>query len=56
MDEDECVYCGTIVPEVDVPEVDDEEAWEGLACFHAPGCEWVLTRAHRREFDPNRRY
>jgi hypothetical protein len=45
----ECVYCGRDAELVPVPAVDDDDAWEALAADHAPGCEWIRTRAHRRE-------
>jgi hypothetical protein len=45
--ETECIYCGRAVIEHDVPAVDDDEAWEDLRLAHAPGCEWIVTRAHR---------
>ena len=59
----ECIYCGyEIEGEVDdqgvamdpVPAIDDDDAWRDIAQHHADDCEWVLTRAHRRE--PKRGY
>lgn len=47
----ECAYCNAeIVGDPDttpVPAVDDDEAWEELACQHAADCEWIETRAHQ---------
>jgi hypothetical protein len=37
-------------PEV-VPAVDDSDAWQGIATAHSVDCEWVLTRAHRVNFE-----
>lgn len=46
----ECAYCSEMVSELDsVPPVDDDEAWDVIAKEHDSDCEWVLTRAHRRE-------
>ena len=49
-----CCYCGgelgyTIDPDSDsAPAADDDAAWEREAKTHLPNCEWVCTRAHRR--------
>lgn len=32
-----------------VPEVDDEAEWTRLAAQHHLDCEWIQSRAHRRE-------
>lgn len=46
----ECAYCGGDVTETyDIPAPDDSAAWARLAADHAADCEWVATRAHRRE-------
>lgn len=48
----ECLYCGQMVKLEDsgeVPAQSDDEAWERIAANHAPDCEWVTSRAHRRE-------
>ena len=42
-----CAYCYCEVSSLDVPSVDDDDAWELLAEEHEAHCEWVLTRAHR---------
>jgi hypothetical protein len=50
---EECAYCGTEIVGADmgrVPELDDDEAWERIAAEHAPDCEWIATRAHRRDY------
>ena len=48
-----CQYCGRDIeiPESvpNVPDVHDHAAWSQLATEHAPGCEWVVTLAHRRD-------
>lgn len=49
MDEEECMYCGAVVPVEEPPKVGDDEEWRRLAVVHNWGCEWVETRAHRRE-------
>ena len=47
----ECHYCGYDAPEIDaVPDVNDDEAWLALEADHDPDCEWICTRAHRRDF------
>lgn len=44
----ECAYCGMDQWYlVETPALDDDETWETLARGHAPGCEWIVTRAHR---------
>lgn len=49
----ECTYCSRDVPAAGtdkaVPALDDDDAWDALAHHHARGCEWVVTRAHRRD-------
>jgi len=46
-----CIYCGLDTPELqEVPAVDNDEAWERLALEHEAGCEWIATRAHRRDY------
>jgi hypothetical protein len=50
---EECAYCGANIVGSDVgrvPAVDDDEAWERLAAEHDPECEWIATRAHRRDY------
>lgn len=48
----ECLYCGADTKERDpVPSVGDDEAWGRLAAEHRAGCEWIQTRAHRRDPD-----
>lgn len=44
----ECAYCHQQVS-VGVPDAHDDDAWVDLALAHRDDCEWVLTRAHRRE-------
>ena len=49
-----CIYCGETITgsEQDpVPHDSDDEAWAAIEDKgeHMPGCEWVRTRAHRRE-------
>jgi len=47
-----CMYCDLDIEETSdtlVPGVRDDEQWAELAKEHAPDCEWILTRAHRRE-------
>jgi hypothetical protein len=46
-----CAYCNMPVrPGDSVPKADDD-AWEDIAtnAGHADDCEWVRTRAHRRD-------
>jgi hypothetical protein len=49
----ECCYCGAIVPGCEscpnAPPADHDGAWEALAELHNAGCEWIRTRAHRRD-------
>lgn len=45
-----CIYCDELSSDLSVPAVDDDEAWKTIALNHAPGCEWVETRAHRIRF------
>ena len=46
-----CVYCNRVnVFDPTVPLASDDAAWDKLAKSHAPGCEWVRTRAH--QLDP----
>ena len=45
-----CVYChANGLLDEPVPAEDDDAAWERMATEHQPGCEWIATRAHRRE-------
>ncbi len=47
---EECLYCRCQIENADtVPAINDDEAWEKLAVDHADDCEWILTRAHRRQ-------
>ena len=56
----ECAYCGREMPaepeEARPPAVSDEVAWRELAAAHAPGCEWVETRAHRQDAETGERW
>jgi hypothetical protein len=45
----ECIYCWALGTTQAVPDVDDDDSWDELAKEHGDDCEWVLTRAHRRE-------
>lgn len=45
----ECAYCRREVVAGEVPDPDDDAAWEELADQHDDDCEWVATRAHRRD-------
>jgi hypothetical protein len=45
----ECLYCGRDSDLDATPAVDDDAAWGALARDHAADCEWVVTRAHRRD-------
>lgn len=51
----ECAYCSRDVPAAGLvdnpPAVDDDAAWSDLARHHLPGCEWILTHAHRRDVE-----
>lgn len=50
IDSVECAYCDReSEPCSSVPAVDDDTAWTDLARHHLPSCEWILTRAHRRD-------
>jgi hypothetical protein len=44
-----CIYCDAEVPSRPVPDADNDTAWGIEALDHNPGCEWVVTRAHRIE-------
>lgn len=49
----ECAYCQRMVSAAahehnQAPSADDDTAWDELAAEHAEGCEWIATRAHRR--------
>ncbi len=46
----ECADCGRehALPD-SVPDADDDEAWGELAAEHDDDCEWIATRAHRRD-------
>ena len=50
-EDEECAYCNREIPanKVNAPAEDDEEAWEALAKYHREWCEWITTRAHRRD-------
>ena len=52
-EEVECLYCGATIPGCtdcpNAPPEDDDTAWAELAAQHREDCEWVLTRAHRRD-------
>lgn len=47
----ECAYCSSEIPadqsEI-VPDIDDDDSWANLELSHAKECEWIATRAHRR--------
>lgn len=46
----DCACCDREIPEADrstVPGPGDDAGWDRLAGQHAPGCEWIATRAHR---------
>lgn len=43
---EECAYCGHMVPELHIPEIDDDAEWKRLASSHDKSCEWISTRAH----------
>lgn len=47
-----CAYCGAELTdeqnEFPTPAEDDDEAWADLATAHADGCEWIVSRSHRR--------
>lgn len=46
----ECAYCSRDVPvDGSTPALDDDATWTDLAAHHLPSCEWILTRAHRRD-------
>ena len=50
-----CAYCGEHVEDrttEPVPLLGDDHGWVMLARQHAPGCEWIATRAHRLEVTP----
>jgi hypothetical protein len=45
-----CADCGREHALTDgVPDADDDEAWGKLAAEHDNDCEWIATRAHRRD-------
>ena len=45
-----CVYCNEPVTDAEeIPALDDDTAWSRIAAEHYVGCEWIHTRAHRRE-------
>ena len=52
--EEPCLYCGdkrgigNIYPG-NIPGPDATEWWTEEADYHAPDCEWLLTRAHRSD-------
>lgn len=44
-----CAYCNhDVEDETLAPAVGDDATWDMLAAEHAPNCEWIETRAHRR--------
>lgn len=43
----ECGYCGADVADLN-PRTADDSDWARAERQHAPGCEWVKTRAHTR--------
>lgn len=48
----ECAYCASEVPlseESEIPEVNDDERWDQVAEHHREDCDWIKTRAHRRD-------
>jgi hypothetical protein len=49
---EECSYCGRDVVVQAVPAVADEKTWAHLTVVHASTCEWVSTRAFRRDEVP----
>lgn len=44
---EECIYCGSVVPEEMAPGVDEDAEWERIQSYHYGGCEWATTRALR---------
>lgn len=47
-----CAYCDCEIEAPDrltVPKADDDDEWTRLAEQHGPDCEWIRTRAHRRD-------
>lgn len=51
----ECGYCMRIIPADDyqvVPAANDQTEWARLATQHESDCEWVTTRAYRRNVAP----
>lgn len=52
-DADSCIYCNGPIPAPPMyppplpPDVTDVVSWAELAEVHRPGCEWIVTRAHR---------
>jgi len=51
----ECAYCAHEVQADDygtVPAADDDAEWTRLAPQHTGDCEWISTRAHRRNVAP----
>lgn len=51
LETEECEYCSmdVVCDDAPIPDMDDDAAWIDLARHHLPGCEWILTRAHRRD-------
>lgn len=47
-----CAYCDYGLEMGEVPNVDEDEEWTRLALWHDDDCEWIKTRAHRREVRP----
>jgi ferredoxin len=49
-DADTCSYCErAIADNTVVPACDDDAGWGELAPSHADDCEWITTRAQRRQ-------
>ena len=49
--ETECIYCGATDLEHagKIPALADDEAWTEIAEEHRDDCDWIATRAHRRD-------
>jgi hypothetical protein len=51
-----CLYCDALLPypeddQPPVPAIDDDQGWRAEAQNHIRGCEWIRTRAHRKDKD-----
>lgn len=45
-----CIYCDEPVSdETEIPAADDDVRWGEIAAQHYVDCEWIHTRAHRRD-------